>query len=79
MERSALKKGGEHYVLGSGTTAEEMGMFSWVKPQVSVEVAFNERTRFGVLRHAELVRVLLIGNCFCASNVLSARRVSQDS
>ena len=44
--------------FGEGVTAEEMHLFEWVKPEVSVEVAFNEWTRHGALRHAELVRVI---------------------
>jgi ATP-dependent DNA ligase len=35
-------------------TAEEMTTFSWVKPEVAVDIAFAEWTRFGALRHAEL-------------------------
>jgi hypothetical protein len=44
--------------FGEGVTAEEMDLFCWVRPEVSVEVAFNEWQRAGALRHAELVRVL---------------------
>ncbi|HZR18702.1 MAG TPA: non-homologous end-joining DNA ligase [Verrucomicrobiae bacterium] len=44
--------------FGEGVTAEEMAEFSWIKPEVSVEIAFREWTRDGALRHAELVRLI---------------------
>ncbi len=33
--------------FGEGVTADEMELFAWVRPEVQVEVAFNEWTRAG--------------------------------
>jgi bifunctional non-homologous end joining protein LigD len=41
--------------FGEGVTAEEMGDYVWVKPEVVAEIRFTEWTSGGVLRHAEFV------------------------
>jgi ATP-dependent DNA ligase len=38
---------------GEGVTAEDMGNYVWVKPELVAEVKFTEWTSGGVLRHAE--------------------------
>jgi bifunctional non-homologous end joining protein LigD len=38
---------------GEGVTAEDMGNYVWVKPQLVAQVKFTEWTTGGVLRHAE--------------------------
>jgi bifunctional non-homologous end joining protein LigD len=43
--------------FGEGVTAEEMGGFVWVRPEVVAEIRFAEWTSGGVLRHAEFVGV----------------------
>lgn len=40
-----------------GVTAEEMGDYVWLKPEVLAEIKFAEWTKGGVLRHAEFVAV----------------------
>ncbi len=42
--------------FGEGVTPEEMGAFSWLKPELELSVAFNEWTRAGALRQAELLK-----------------------
>jgi len=44
--------------FGEGVTPEEMEQFAWVRPEVQVSVAFNEWTRAGAVRHAELLKLL---------------------
>ncbi len=36
-------------------TPEEMDSFVWLNPDVEIDVAFAEWTRFGTLRHAEFL------------------------
>jgi bifunctional non-homologous end joining protein LigD len=43
--------------FGEGVTAEEMGDYVWLKPEVVAEIRFTEWTSGGVLRHAEFVRL----------------------
>lgn len=38
---------------GEGVTAEDMGNYVWVKPNLVAEVGFTEWTTGGILRHAE--------------------------
>ena len=38
---------------GEGITAEEMGEYTWVKPNIMAAIKFAEWTDAGVLRHAE--------------------------
>ena len=42
---------------GEGITAEDMLALRWVRPSVSVQVAFVEWTRDGLLRHPQVVSV----------------------
>lgn len=42
---------------GEGITAEDMNELGWAKPAIVVEVAFNEWTRDGLLRHPRFVAV----------------------
>ncbi len=36
---------------------EEMALFSWLSPELTAEVKFTERDRFGALRHPQLVHI----------------------
>ena len=38
---------------GEGITAEEMGEYTWVRPEIMATIKFAEWTKAGVLRHAE--------------------------
>ena len=42
---------------GEGVTAEEMGDYVWLKPEVVAEVKFTEWTDGGVLRHPQFVAI----------------------
>lgn len=42
---------------GEGVTAEEMGDYIWLNPEIVAEIKFAEWTSGGVLRHAEFVRL----------------------
>jgi hypothetical protein len=55
----------------AAVTAAKMDLFSWVRPEVVVEAAFNEWT--GALRHAELVRVVGLNDAEPASVRVVAR------
>jgi bifunctional non-homologous end joining protein LigD len=50
---------------GEGVTAEEMADYVWLKPELVAEIKFAERTKGGVLRHAEFAKLLstLHGSC----------------
>jgi bifunctional non-homologous end joining protein LigD len=38
-----------------GVTADEMGDYIWLRPEIEAEIKFAEWTKGGVLRHAEFV------------------------
>jgi bifunctional non-homologous end joining protein LigD len=42
---------------GEGVTAEEMGDYVWLRPEMEAEIKFAEWTTGKVLRHAQFVEV----------------------
>jgi bifunctional non-homologous end joining protein LigD len=42
---------------GEGVTAQEMGDYVWLRPEMVAEIRFPEWTAGGVLRHAEFAKL----------------------